>query len=115
MHKRWHGAGILRNRATDAERHPWRHLRMRQMRGWKFRRQYPLECYIVDFVCIEACLVIELDGGQHADTLHYDAFRTARLKARGFEVARYWNHDVLKRTASVLQDIFDRLPERPSG
>ena len=79
------------------------------MHGWKFRRQYPLDRYIVDFVCIDARLVIELDGGQHAEAVDYDARRSARLRTLGYDVARYWNHDVLKRTAGVLEDILRRL------
>jgi very-short-patch-repair endonuclease len=110
MHARWHRARRLRKQATDAERHLWTYLRRRQLHGWKFRRQYPLDRYIVDFVCVDAGLVIELDGGQHADAVAYDSRRTARLRAPGYAVARYWNDDVLKQTTAVLEDIVRRLP-----
>lgn len=112
MHTRWHRARALRNHATDAESHLWCHLRKRQLHGWKFRRQYPLGRYIVDFVCIDARLVVELDGGQHAarEQSEDDALRSVRLRTLGYDVARYWNHDVLKQTTAVLEDILDRLP-----
>ena len=75
MHIKWIRARCLRNEGTDAERRLWQHLRHRQLAGHKFRRQYPLAGYIVDFVCVPARLVIELDGGQHLDAIEYD--RTA--------------------------------------
>lgn len=66
----------LRRAMTDAEQLLWRHLRNRQLSGFKFRRQHEISCYIVNFVCTEAMLIIELDGGQHADQVVYDARRT---------------------------------------
>lgn len=107
----------LRNEATNAERHLWRYLRLRQLSGYRFRRQMPIAGYIADFVCPEVSLIVELDGGQHAERMQADAGRTAVLQANGYRVLRYWNDDVLLRTADVLEDIVRHLkstPPRPS-
>ena len=102
-------ARVLRKNMTDAERALWRSLRLRQMQGYKFRRQQPIGPCIVDFVCFEMKLVIELDGGQHAIEAYYDASRTKWLRHQGFTVLRFWNHDVLKEGYSVKQVIWDQL------
>ena len=102
-------ARILRNSATDAERCLWQHLRLRQLGGFKFRRQVPLHGYVVDFLCVELKLVIELDGGQHSEQVAYDEMRTGVLQRAGYRVLRYWNHDALLRTTEVLEDIFRKL------
>ncbi len=73
-------ARTLRRKSTDAEKLLWKHLRMRQIGSWKFRRQQPLGEYIVDFVCLEKKLIVELDGGQHTDTMEYDTARTSWLQ-----------------------------------
>ncbi|WP_426690149.1 endonuclease domain-containing protein [Rhodanobacter ginsengiterrae] len=112
MHIKWIRARRLRNEGTDAERRLWHHLRQRQLAGHKFRRQYPLAGYIVDFVCVPARLVIELDGGQHLDALDYDRRRSGILAREGYRVLRFWNDDVLLRTADVLGEIFRALEER---
>ena len=112
----------LRKSMTDAERKLWRGLRMRQMYGFKFRRQFQLGSYIVDFVCLEARLVIEVDGGQHADEIYGDAQRDAWLISQNFRVLRYWNYQVLTELDAVLADIARVLeqhlpsvpPSRPS-
>lgn len=109
----------LRNNATDAERCLWRVLRQRNLDGFRFRRQVPIEGYIVDFVCPQAKLVVELDGGQHAERTQHDAARTSRLESLGYRVIRYWNDDVLLRLDDVVMDIHRRLmagftPPRPS-
>ena len=93
----------LRRNLTDAERALWRHLRQRQVAGLKFRRQHPIGHYILDFVCLEARLVIELDGGQHADRQGEDHERTAWLEARGYRVLRFWNTDVLGNPEGLLE------------
>lgn len=90
---------------TDAELKLWRGLRMRQMHGCKFRRQFALGAYIVDFICLEARLVIEVDGGQHADEIYGDAQRDAWLQSQNFRVKRYWNNQVLNELDAVLEDI----------
>ncbi|MCQ8102733.1 endonuclease domain-containing protein [Methylomonas sp. SURF-2] len=95
----------LRKNQTDAEHLLWRHLRDRQLCGQKFRRQYPIDTYIVDFVCLEVKLIVELDGGQHAEQLEYDHRRTEQLQKRGFKVLRFWNNDVLQNITSVLEAI----------
>ncbi len=98
-------AKSLRRNATDAERILWRHLRARQVEGIKFRRQQPIENYIVDFVSFETRLVIELDGGQHAVNRQKDIKRDRCLTRNGFRVLRFWNHDVLGNMDGVLETI----------
>ena len=95
----------MRKKATDAERKLWYYLRNRQMEGHKFRRQMVLDPYIVDFVCLDVKLIIELDGGQHASAQSYDGKRTALLTQMGYRVLRFWNHDVFTRTDDVLAKI----------
>jgi very-short-patch-repair endonuclease len=111
MQRHWTRARQLRNASTDAERRLWYFLRRRQLAGHKFRRQYPLAGYIVDFVCVPARLVIELDGGQHLDALAYDQRRTEALRREGYRVLRFWNDDVLLRTDDVVAEIFRVLEE----
>ena len=76
---------------------------------WKFKRQEPIGPYIVDFVCYDARLVVELDGGQHADQLDYDAKRTSWLESQGFAVLRFWNNEVTENLEGVLQLVLQRL------
>ena len=102
-------ARALRKQATDAERLLWKHLRSRQLDGHKFRRQTPIGPYVVDFLSLEDRLVIELDGGQHADQNDKDQARSARLAGWGFRVLRFWNHEVLGNTEGVLQAIREAL------
>ncbi|TWT99980.1 hypothetical protein Pla108_09240 [Botrimarina colliarenosi] len=97
----------LRREMTDAERKLWRSLRCEQLRGWKFRRQAAIGAYIVDFVCFDAKLVVELDGGQHntAEGKHHDLRRTAWLESQGFRVVRFWNHDALEDADALVEAI----------
>lgn len=95
----------LRKKQTNAERLLWQHLRNRQLCGQKFRRQFPIDSYIVDFACLEVKLIVELDGGQHAEQVEYDQHRTEQLQKRGFKVIRFWNNDVLENANGVLQAI----------
>ncbi len=106
-------AKCLRREMTDAERVPWREVRTNRFAGFKFKRQEPLGLYVVDFVCYEARLIVELDGGQHADQQEADAERTRWLASRGFRVVRFWNNDVLTNTAGVMQEIEKELPPLP--
>ncbi len=99
----------LRNSATDAERRLWQHLRLRQLGGFKFRRQAPIASFIADFVCYELKLIVELDGGQHLEQSGYDRQRSSVLKEHGYRVLRYWNDDALLRTSFVLEDILRNL------
>ncbi len=101
----------LRGAATDAERRLWQALRHRQLHGLRFRRQHPYDGYILDFVCLEANLVIEVDGGQHAANGAEDAIRTSALEKAGFKVLRFWNDQVLRELDAVLQRIWDELEQ----
>lgn len=103
----------LRNNPTDAERALWRQLRFWQLDGYKFRRQQPLGRYIVDFVCLEKRLVVEVDGGQHAQQASIDAERDTWLRDQGFVVLRFWNHDVLKNIDGVKQLVYKTLQSTP--
>lgn len=103
----------LRKEMTDAERALWAKIRQRQIEGCQFRRQFPLGQYIVDFVCFERPLVIEVDGGQHTEQKCYDDRRTAWLENQGFQVLRFWNNEVLTELEVVLETIFEALHRRP--
>jgi very-short-patch-repair endonuclease len=99
----------LRQTMTDAEQALRRHLRNRHLAGFKFRRQHEIDRYIVDFVCTEALLIVELDGGQHADQVEYDERRTQQLKGMGYRVLRFWNNDVLNDIQSVLEVVLEAV------
>jgi very-short-patch-repair endonuclease len=101
----------MRREPTDAEAAMWRLLRDRRLALFKFRRQVPLQNFILDFVCFEKRIVIEVDGGQHALSKP-DAARDAVLMSEGFRIARYWNNDVLQQAPAVLEDILAKLTER---
>jgi very-short-patch-repair endonuclease len=95
----------LRNGCTEVERLLWRHLRNRQIGGVKFRRQQPIETYIVDFVSFEKKIVIELDGSQHSENRQYDDKRDRCLQSNGYKVLRFWNNDVMENVDGVLEVI----------
>lgn len=99
----------LRKNPTEAERILWKHLCLRQVGGHKFRRQQPIGLYIVDFVCLEKRVIIEVDGGQHSAAGIYDADRDAWLEAQGYRVFRFWNHQVLKEIEAVKEFIMRAL------
>ena len=103
----------LRAESRDAERLVWSRLRAHRLLGWKFKRQQPVGRYIVDFVCFDAKLVIELDGGQHADAVDEDAARHAWLGSQGCRVLRFWNNDVLSNLDGVFMTITAQLPPSP--
>ena len=98
----------MRREATDAEAVMWRLLRNRRFSKARFRRQFVFRSYILDFVCLERRLVIEIDGSQHADSKR-DEKRDAALASEGFQVIRYWNNNVLQRQNAVLEDLFAKL------
>ena len=102
-------AKTMRHNATDAENLMWKILRAKRFMNLKFRRQHVIAPYIVDFYCHELGLVIELDGSQHGtdDGVEYDAERTQFLETLGLTVVRYWNHEVLNQTDSVLEDLWN--------
>jgi very-short-patch-repair endonuclease len=102
----------LRVNSTDAEYRLWRQIRNRQLKGCKFRRQMPVDHYIVDFVCAELKLIIEIDGGQHAEARLYDAERTEYLQSKEYQVVRFWNNEVLGNTDGVLERIAEILAQR---
>jgi len=94
----------LRLNATDAERKLWAALKSAEFFGRRFRRQYPVAPYIADIACVEVRLIIEVDGGQHAESAS-DVKRDAALKAAGWRVLRFWNSDVLTSIEGVIETI----------
>ncbi len=102
-------ARSLRSKMTDAERKLWHSLRGRQMGGFRFRRQHVLGCYIVDFICLEARLIVEVDGSQHIERKEYDLQRSAWLVEQGFRILRFWDNEVLLALDGVLNQIAQAL------
>ena len=98
-------AKALRSNQTNAEQRLWYHLRAHRFMGRKFKRQKPIGRYVVDFVCLEEKLVIELDGGQHAENVAYDLERDSWLMSEGFTVLRFWNNELLNEMEGVLERI----------
>jgi very-short-patch-repair endonuclease len=107
-------ARYLRKSATDCERILWRHLRNRNFANYKFRRQHPVDRYILDFYCAQARLGVELDGGGHGYIRRrmHDRDRTEFLANQKIRVLRFWNHQVREELESVLQAIWFALEER---
>ncbi len=106
MYKRLESfAKDLRNNPTDVERLLWSRLKSSQVEGVKFRRQQIIEDYIVDFVSFKKKIVIELDGGQHAETSEKDKVRDDCLTLNGYKVLRFWNNEVIKNMEAVLEVI----------
>ncbi|HNQ01637.1 MAG TPA: DUF559 domain-containing protein [Syntrophales bacterium] len=104
----------LRKRQTRAEELLWRNLRARQLDYAKFRRQVPIGDYIVDFISFEKKIVIELDGGQHAETAARDAERDAWLRGRGYNVLRFWDNEVFQNLEGVLEVVRKNVAPTPS-
>ena len=100
---------------TEAERRVWRQLRAHRFQGASFRRQFPIGSYIVDFVCLDARLIVEIDGGQHAEA-ECDLQRDEWLRSQGFRILRFWNNDVLRNLRGALERISEALssPAPPS-
>ena len=94
----------------------WQRLRRRQLLGLRFQRQVPIGKYIVDFMCYEAKLIVELDGGQHNEeaAVQYDQHRTMWLQKKGYKVIRFWNNDVLMQIENVLENILQEIPPIPT-
>jgi very-short-patch-repair endonuclease len=105
-------ARALRRRSTRAELLLWRHLRDRQLNGFKFVRQEPIGPYVADFVCRDLHLVVEIDGSQHADSTA-DRKRDAMLRKLGYRTIRVWNSDVLGNIDGVLQTLKSELETAP--
>ncbi len=95
----------LRSKQTDTESLLWSRLRAHRLFGLKFRRQQPIGVYVVDFLCPEKRLIVELDGGQHQENIAYDKERDAWLISEGYTVRRYWNNEVMGNLEGVLEDI----------
>jgi len=107
-------AKTLRKRSTDTENLLWKHLRAKRLLGLKFRRQEPIGKHIVDFVCHEKKVIIELDGGHHSEKLEKDRERDEWFRGEGFKVLRFWNNDVLGHTEEILEIIMKKCSESPS-
>jgi very-short-patch-repair endonuclease len=104
----------LRHEPTEAEKLLWAHLRNGRLNGWRFRRQHPVPPHVVDFACVSARLVVEADGGQHAES-ERDRRRDRFIRSRGWRILRFWNHDILANPAGVIEAIAAALPPpRPS-
>ncbi len=104
----------LRRDATEAEDRLWYRLRSRRLGNFKFRRQVWIGPFIVDFLCMDAMLVVEVDGSQHIEDVAYDDARTAFLATKGYRVIRVWNNDVMQRMDGVFAVILDGLTCVPS-
>jgi len=100
-----------RRNQTDAERVLWFRLRNRRLNDLKFKRQVPIDRYVVDFCCSDARLIVELDGGQHATQTVEDLNRTRNLEAMGYLVLRFWNNDVLQNLDGVLEEILSTVKQ----
>ena len=97
---------------TEEELILWSQLRRRQLDGYKFRRQHPIGTYVADFACLEAKLILELDGGQHSERRDADQRRDENIAERGFAVLRIWNGDIRRNLSGVLDQILRTLKER---
>ena len=108
-------ARILRKNQTLQEAQMWKYLKNSQIQGLKFRRQYPIGEYIVDFMCKEIKLIIEIDGGQHNNpsNIEYDKKRTKFLEAKGYKIIRFWNCDIDKNIEGVYQRILEEIENLP--
>jgi very-short-patch-repair endonuclease len=104
----------LRRRQTDAERMLWFQVRDRRLGGWKFKRQVFVDKYVVDFLCADAHLIIEIDGGQHAERRDHDDNRTRILETMGYLVLRFWNNEVLSNIEGVVETIMNTMDEHRS-
>jgi very-short-patch-repair endonuclease len=103
----------LRKRLTNTERFLWSKIRARQIEGCKFRRQTPIGKYIVDFVCHEQRVIVEVDGGQHSENAKEDGIRDKWFGEQGYRILRFWNNEVLTNMEGVLEVIRDNCKSRP--
>jgi very-short-patch-repair endonuclease len=99
----------LRRQPTEAEKKLWSRLRARQLDNVKFKRQVPLCGYVVDFAALESKLIVEVDGGQHAERTNADMERSKMLESAGYHVIRFWNNEVLRNIDGVLEAILQEL------
>ena len=98
----------MRSAPSDAEHRLWQILRAKRLAAFKFKRQLPIDHYIVDFVCLRERLIVEADGGQHSESVG-DIRRDAYLTAQGFRILRFWNHEIFENEEGVLTRILDAL------
>jgi very-short-patch-repair endonuclease len=98
----------MRSEPTPAEHRLWQILRTKRLAGFKFKRQLPIDGFIVDFACPKRRLIIEADGGQHCES-DYDIERDAHLTGQGFRILRFWNNDIFNNEEGVLTSILDAL------
>lgn len=105
----YRGASEHRKEPSGEERLLWQLLRNRQLGGAKLRRQHPIVPFVADFASVEHRLIVEIDGGQHADKAERDAARTAYLEKRGYTVIRFWNNEVRENPEAVLEKILETL------
>lgn len=108
-------ARSFRKNMTDAENRIWYYLRDRRLNGYKFVREHVVGSYIADFVCRSKKIILEVDGGQHAntDTVEYDQKRTEYLESKGYKVLRVWNNEVLTNIEGVLDELLILLEAVP--
>ena len=106
-------AAMLRQNATECEKQLWAALRNRQLDGFKFRRQATIGPYVVDLLCAEHRLIVEVDGGQHGDEA--DLSRTRCLERQGYSVIRFWNHEVIENLDGVLESVRQALPVKQTN
>ena len=107
-------ARVMRREPTDCEKKFWYQVRDRRLGGHKFKRQVPIGSYIADFVCIDRKVIVELDGGQHADRIAYDVKRDSLLNEKGFRVIRILNVDFLENPDGVMEMLLNALDAAPS-
>ncbi len=112
MHKNIEFAKSLRTNQTDAELKIWQALRAGRLMNYKFKRQVPLADFIVDFVCFEQKLIVEIDGGQHMNSAQ-DIKRDIKLNTMGFRVLRFWNNEIIDNFEGVLMVILQHLQVAP--
>jgi very-short-patch-repair endonuclease len=98
----------MRSEPTPAEHRLWQILRAKRLAAYKFKRQQPIDHYIVDFACPARRLIVEVDGGQHSESKHGQQ-RDAYLKVQGFCVLLFWNSDLFENEEGVLTSILDAL------
>jgi very-short-patch-repair endonuclease len=108
-----HFARNLRKKSTEAERHLWKKLRSKQFMGLKFRRQQPVGEFIVDFICFERKIIIEVDGSQHLSSADYDRKRDHWLESQGFTIFRFFNNEILSNISGVMECLYKFIMDHP--
>ncbi len=99
----------LRKTQTPREEKLWYLLRNRRFKEYKFRRQYPIGNYIVDFICLSKKIIVELDGSGHLQSKSYDQQRDVFIRSRGYKIIRFWNNELESNLEGVLNKIYEML------